>query len=159
MFEWSRKSLLLRIYTMTNRSALHHNNRVMPVFPLRSRGKPGDVSGLHLPKNLLEADSRNVMTLVNYNVAVARDEIVHHSVTVQTLNDRHVEKAPRSPASRTNLADFFNRKAKEGGEPLTPLVEELTAVNEYQRIDLPRSNQPSRDNGLSESGCGTQDSI
>ena len=56
MFEWTRERLLLRIHTVTNRPALHDDDRMMPVFALRRGGQADDVERFHLPENLLEAD-------------------------------------------------------------------------------------------------------
>jgi len=92
-------------------------------------------------------------------MAVVCDNVIHDLLAVQALNDGNVYHAVGAPATAANLTDALDRQIQKCREPLAPLVKQLAAVNENQRIDLSRGNQPGGNDCLAEGGRRAQDAV
>jgi hypothetical protein len=76
---------------MPHRTALHEQDRVVPVAAIRRRAQPDDVASRRRAHHPLEREGRNVMTLVDQHVAVLRDAVVDLAAAHQALDHRDVE--------------------------------------------------------------------
>ena len=91
MLEGPGCGLTLGIDTMSDRSALHEDDRMMPVLATDRRGQARDELGFCLPHNLLETVSRHMVALVDDDVSVRSHTIAHDSFVYEALNDRHIQ--------------------------------------------------------------------
>ncbi len=71
------------------------------------------------------------MALVNDDVTVARDEILHLVAPDETLEHGDIELSSRLVPSGADPADLGGRDAEEDGELSDPLLEQWTAVDEH----------------------------
>jgi hypothetical protein len=65
------------VHAMPHRAALHEDDRVVTVLASHSCREPEDESRLRLPHNLLEAVSRQMVTLVDDDLPVVRHAIIY----------------------------------------------------------------------------------
>ncbi|EXI75345.1 MAG: hypothetical protein AW07_01246 [Candidatus Accumulibacter sp. SK-11] len=137
---------------MTDRSALHEDDRVMPVLAGHGRRQAKDIPGLRSPDQLLKARRRQVMAFVHDQMTVVPDTVIDHAGADEALDQRHVERAVRLVAAAADAADGLGRQSQEACQPFDPLLQQLLAVHEHQRADAAPGDQPRRDNGLAESG-------
>jgi hypothetical protein len=91
----------------------------------------------------------NVMALVNDDVAIARDEILHLVAPDETLEHGVVESSSRLVPSGADPADLGGRDTEEYGELGDPLLEQWTAVDEHQRVSTATGDQGDAYDGLS----------
>ena len=83
---------------------------------------------------------------------VARDLIVHHALADKTLDEGHVEAAGRFLAAAADRSDFLRRQVQKACQSLHPLLEQLFAMHEHQRVDPALRDEPRRQHGLAEGG-------
>ena len=88
------------VHSMANRSALHEDDGMVAVLARDGRRQPHDESRLGLARHLLEAVRRQVMALVDDQMAVVGHAIIDDTFSDQTLNDGHVEQPGRSRFAR-----------------------------------------------------------
>ncbi len=142
--------------TMPNRSALHEDDRVVTVLARHGRGQTEDEPGLRLAGDALEALRRQMVALVDDEVPVVGDAIVDDALSDQALDDGDIEPAGGAIAPAANAADRFRRDAEERRQPLDPLVHELPAVDQDERVDAASGDQPRGDDRLAERRRGRQ---
>ena len=65
---------------MTDRTALHEDDRVMAVLPRHRRGQPQHVAGLGRPRDGFEAHGGEVMAFIDDDMAVIGDQIGHDAL-------------------------------------------------------------------------------
>ena len=94
-----------------------------------------------------------MVTLVDNDLAVVRNKIVNDPLLHQALNDGHVDETGRPASPAADTTKRFRGDIEEGGEPFDPLVEELTAMNENQRVHAAPGDQRRGHHGLAER-CG-----
>ena len=70
-------SLALGIHKISHRSALHENNRLMSILSEWCCSQSINIFRIGIPKNLLEADSRNMMTLIHNNHTIVPNQILY----------------------------------------------------------------------------------
>ena len=90
------------------------------------------------------------MTFVHDDLPVVLHAGIDHALARKRLEKRHVQ--PSRPSIRTS-ADASNlsfRNSQEFRETSNPLQLQLTAIDEYQRVDLPFGNHVGGDNRLAE---------
>jgi hypothetical protein len=92
--------LLLRVHSVPNRSALHEDDRMVPVLPRDRRRETGDKSRFGLSRHLLETVCRQVMTFIDNQVTVVGDTIVDDTLP-KALND--TTQSSQGPASPTPI--------------------------------------------------------
>jgi hypothetical protein len=81
---------------MPNWAALHENDRMVAVLACDGRRQANDKSGLGLAYHLLETVRRQVMALVDDDMAVVGDAVVDHAPSDETLNNADVNLSSRS---------------------------------------------------------------
>ena len=139
---------------MPNRSALHEDDRVMAVLPRNGRRQPQNETSLRASDDLFEAVRRYVVAFVDDDVSVISHAIVNGTFTDEALNHGDIDDAGWFVSSTNDSANRLRRLAQKRREPLNPLIEELPAVHEHQRIHATLRNEPRGNNGLAERRCG-----
>ena len=100
-----------------------------------------------------------MVALVNNDVSIFGHEVLDLSIPMQALNDRYVDVACPFGFASTNLSDFVHWNFEEHRQPLSPLIEQLLAMDYHQHVGLPFSNQPCRDGRLAECSRRTDQSV
>jgi hypothetical protein len=159
MLEGARRRLCASIYLMSNRTALHEDDRMVTVLACDSCRQAKDESGPGLTRNLFETVRRQMVAFVNDHVAVIGDEVSDHALADETLNDADVNPSGRSTSASADSTDRFGRYIEERRYPLDPLIEQLAPMDQHERIDAALSDKPRSDNGLAKCGGGRQDTI
>ena len=98
MVEGPSRCLLLGIDAMTDRAALHEDDRVVAVLPRHRRRQAEHVSGLGLPRDGFEAHGGEVMAFVDDNMAVIGDQIGDDTLPNQALHKGDIDDS-RSASS------------------------------------------------------------
>ena len=128
---------------------------MVTVLARDGRRQSDDESSVCLPRDGFEAVGRQVVALVDDDVSIVGDTIVHNSLLDQTLNDGDVDEPVRPGTPTADPTDRLRRQAKERRESFNPLIEQLTPVHEDQRVHAALGNQPRGDDGLAKRGrCG-----
>ena len=117
--------LLLGVNAVSNRSAVHEDDRVMAVLARQGGGQPRDVSRLGAPGNLLKAGRREMVTFVHDQMTVLANAIIHHAVANQTLHQRHVQSAGGLLLPSPDAADGLGGQPEKSRESLHPLLHQL----------------------------------
>ena len=76
---------------MTNRPALHEDDRMVAVLAGDGRGQARDELRLCPADDLLETLSGQVVAFVNDEMSVVSHQVTHHVLSHQALDDRHVQ--------------------------------------------------------------------
>ncbi len=145
MLECSRGCLCPRVHSMPDRSALHEDDGMVPVLACNGRRQPYDESGLGWARAQLEAVGRQVMTLVNDQMAVLGHAVINHALPDETLNDGDVEQPGRPASAAANATNRLGGHAEERREPLDPLVEQLTPMDDHERAHAAPGDEPGGD--------------
>ena len=114
MFEWTRECLFLCIHPVTNRSALHDDDRMMTVLASDSLRQAHDEASLRLPRYGLETVGRKVMAFVHDDVSVVGDAVIDDTLLDQALDDGDIDDSGRLGAPTADGADRLDRQAEEG---------------------------------------------
>ena len=75
---------------MSNRTALHEDDRMVAVLACDGCRQANDESGFGLACHLLETVRRQVMALVDDHMAVLGDAVIDYAFADETLNDADV---------------------------------------------------------------------
>src|SRR6266513_2342940 len=135
---------------MSNRPALHEDDRVLTVTADGGCGEAEDVTRLGAFQDRLEGKRRQMMTLVHNDVAVALDEIADLAFSGKRLHHCDVDPPgglvlPASDHSNKILCVIEKRL-----QPLLPLREQLGAVYQNQRVYAPPGDDGRRRHCLAE---------
>ena len=95
-----------------------------------------------------EALRRQVVALVDDDVSVVGDAIVHDALLDEALNDGDVDESVRPGRATADTTDRLRRQAEERRESLDPLIEQLAPMDEDQRVHAALGDQPRGDDGL-----------
>jgi len=95
-------------------------------------GEPQNEPGLGPADDLLEAASRQMMTLVHDDLTVLRHAILDDALSYQALNDGHIERTGRFLVAASDASNRLGRQIEERRKPLDPLLQQLAAVYENQ---------------------------
>ena len=133
---------------MSNRAALHEDDRMVAVLTRDGRRQADHKSGFGLACKLLETVRRQVMALVDDYMAVLGDAVIDDALSDETLNNANVDVSSRSTSSAADSTDCFRRDVEKCRQPLDPLIEQLAPMNEHERVDTALSNEPRGDHGL-----------
>ena len=98
------------------------------------------------------------MALIDDEVAIFRHAILDDALVDQALDHGHVQRAGRLLVSAADAADRLRRQAEECRKPIDPLLQQLAAVHEHERVDSALRDEPGGDDRLAEGGRGRQDS-
>ena len=156
MPEGAGGGLRLRIDRMPHRPALHDNDRMVAVLASDRGGEPQDEPGLGPADDLLEAPGRQMVTLVHDDLAVLRHAILDDALVDQALNHGHVQRTGCLLVAASYAANRLGRQTEEHRQPLDPLLQQLAAMHEDQRIDAALGDQPGGNDRLAEGGRGRQ---
>ena len=125
MIERSRGSLDARVHAVAHRPALHGDNRMMPILAGHSRRQPHHEPRLCLSHDRLEGLRRQMVTLVDDDVAVVGDQVIDDVLLDEALYEGYIKQTCRSLAAAGHTADRLRRNAQERRKSLDPLIEEL----------------------------------
>lgn len=90
---------------------------MVAVLP-RGRGRqPKHVPRTGCSRHLLERSGGQMVALVEDQVPMAGHQVVHPTLATQTLEQRHVDQASRSPPA-ADLANPLGIDTQEGGQPV-----------------------------------------
>ena len=131
----------------------------MTVLALRRGGQADDVASFHLPQHLLEAHRREMVTLIDNDVTVVRHEVVHDLLAVQALDDGDIDNVRGASASTADLADALDGQIQKRSEPLAPLIQELAAMHEDERVGFARGNESRGHNRFAEGSGRAKDAF
>ena len=92
-------------------------------------------------------------------MAIVTDEIAHLAIADETLDQRDVDAPGRFAPAATNDADVAINDRKECLQSFAPLVEELLAMNQHQRVAAPGRNHFCTDDGLAKRRRGGQRAV
>src|SRR3974377_2195732 len=98
------------------------------------------------------------MALIDDYLPIFGYNVIHRALAIQALEKRDVDRASRLPATRADLADIFQRKIQKNRKTFPPLVEELSAMYQNQRVGLSCCNHPGCKHSLSEGRAGGEHS-
>lgn len=76
---------------MADRAALHKNNRVVSITPDRRGGQADDISGLGLLENRLEGKCRDVVALIDDDLAIFIEQFGQVFSVRQGLHDGNID--------------------------------------------------------------------
>src|SRR5262249_12811437 len=138
------------IHPIPDSPALHQDDRMMTVLTKWRSRQTEHVTRPHLAQDLFETERGKVMALIDDHLPIFSYDVVHHALAIQALEKRDVDRASRPPATRTDLANIFQRKIQKSRKTFPPLVEELSTMYQYQRVGLSCRNYPGRNHSLSE---------
>ncbi len=96
------------------------------------------------------------MALIDDHMAVLDNAVIHDAFSDETLNNGDINLASRAISSSADSSDRFRRDIEERRETLNPLVEQLTAMNQHERVHAAPGDEPRGDDGLAERCCGCQ---
>ncbi len=115
MIERPSRRLAPGIDGEAHRAELHLGDRVKAVPPARRGRQPGNEAGLHLGQYSLEGHGRDVVALVDDDMAVRRDQVVDAARARETLDHRHVQPPIGRMLAGADLANSLGSEAEEHG--------------------------------------------
>ena len=146
----------LRARPEPHRTALHEHDRMVAVLARHGRRQPQHVLDLRPARDLLEADGGEMVALVDDEMAVVGDDVVHLVAAHEALNDGNVYDACGLAPAAADLPDGGGGQIQERPEPRDPLVHELAAVNQNEGVGSAGGQQRCRDDCLAERGSRRQ---
>jgi len=105
MFERSRRRLHASIHLMSDRTALHEDDRMVTVLACDGCRQADYKSGFGLAYYLLETVRRQVMALVDNHMAVLGDAVIDHALSDETLNYADVDVSSRAAPTTSDSTD------------------------------------------------------
>ena len=103
----------LGIDPMTNRPALHEDDRMVAILAGDGRGQARDKLRLRPADDLLETLSGQVVAFVNDEMSIVSHQVTHHVLAHQALDDRHVQRTRRLFSPAADSADGFGRQTQK----------------------------------------------
>ena len=114
-------------------TALHRDDRLVTISTVRRRGQARDVSGWEGREHAFGLNGRDVVALVDHNVAVGADEVMEVIAARECLDHRDVDLPRQAAPAGAEPADRPRRDVEELAEPFAPLLDQRFAVNEHER--------------------------
>ena len=134
MPERALPGLRLRARPEPDRTALHEDDRMVAVPARDRRREPEHVFRLRAAGDGLEADGGDMVALVDHEMPVVGDDVVHLALAHQALYDADIDDAAGLAPAAADPSDSRCGKIEERLEPCDPLFHELAAVNQHQRV-------------------------
>ena len=159
MIEATLSRFYARIDPISYRSALHEDDRVMPVFARDRCREPKHKASLRSARHSFEGRSGDVVAFINDQVPITGYRIRDFTFPYEALDQRDVD-APRGlafPAANGSNRTSVNRE--ERLEAFDPLREQLATMHENQRATPALGNRSRRDNGLAKRCSGREDAL
>jgi hypothetical protein len=79
------------------------------------------------------------------HVPVLGDEVFHFFLAMKAPDHRNVDNAGRLRVTAAHLTDLVHRHVQKHRQAFTPLIEELLAMDDNERVDAALRDQPRRD--------------
>src|SRR6056297_803255 len=98
-----------------------------------------------------------MVTLIDNDVPVVGDPVLDDAFPHETLDNRHIDLPCELLSSTTDATNRTWRNPEKLGQSIHPLVEQLPAVDKYQRIDTSLCDDRCRHNSLAKRRGGRQD--
>src|SRR5262249_46921802 len=105
MFERSRRRLHASIHLMSDRTALHEDDRMVTVLARDGCRQADCESGFGPAYYLLKAVRRQVMALVDNHMAVLGDAVIGHALSDETLKYADVDVSSRATPTTSDSTD------------------------------------------------------
>lgn len=134
-------------------SALHEDDGMMPILAGDGGLQSENETPPGAPGHLFEADSGQMMTFINDQMAVSSDDIVDLAFSDQALDQRHIDDARRLALAAANPADVFRIDFEKGSQAFHPLIEQCATMDKDERVALTLGNQRGSDHRFTKRGC------
>lgn len=105
MFEGPLFRLFSGIHPVPDRPAMHKNNGMMAILPCRGGRQAIHIFRMNALEDLLKAERRNMVALIDDHHSVTLDQILDFASNVQRLHDRHINHSARASLARSDLTD------------------------------------------------------
>ena len=133
---------------MADRAALHRDDRLMTVTPVRGRGEARDVARRDRRKHTFHLHRRHVVAFVDHDMSVGADEGVKVVSPRECLNHRDVDPLRQTASAAAEPSNRLRRDVEELGKPFGPLLDEGLAVDEDKSGAPAGGDQVRRKHGL-----------
>ena len=143
-------------HSVANGTALHEDNWVVTVLASDGRRQPHNESRLGLAYHLLEAPRRQVVTLVDDQVAVVGQAVLDDTFPDETLDNGDVEQSGRPGLASADSTDRLWGQVEERREALDPLLEQRTPMHKHERAYTALCDEPGGDHRLAKRRRGGQ---
>ena len=144
--------LRARVNAMSNRAALHENDRMVAILARHGRGQPEDISRLCPAGHKLKARRRQMVAFVNDKMTIVRHQVGYFALPHEALDQRDINDTGRLAAPAADDADILRIDIEKCLEAFHPLAEQLPTMDEHERIQAPLSNERCGHNRLAEGG-------
>lgn len=113
MLEGARRGLCTGIDLVSNRTALHEDDRIVTILACDGCRQAKYELGPCLACNLFETVRRQMVAFVDDHVAVIGDEVSDHALADEALNDADVDPSSRSTSASADSTDRCGRYLEE----------------------------------------------
>ena len=137
---------------------VHQNKRMLPVPADKRSREPQPVMGGAFSDNALKRSGGNMVALIHNNMTVILYPFLNCVFFYQALHYRNINNAGQFLFVTAETADVLFGNTKKLIYPLRPLVQQLFAVNQNDRINFSLGDNPERYNGFSKSGGSRKNS-
>src|SRR6185312_3155792 len=97
-----------------------------------------------------------MVAFIHDKMAIVGHEVGYLALPHQALDERNVDEACRPPSPTPNDPDVIGVNIKERAKLGYPLIQQLLAMNQHQRVPVTLRYEIGRHNRLSESRCRRQ---
>ena len=157
VFEGTSQGLRLGSRPVPDGTALHEDDRMVSVPARNGSRQPEHIPGLRAARDRLETHCGKVVALVDHKLPVVGDDVVHFPFAHEALNHADIDEAAWLALAATDLPDGGRGKIEECRELRDPLIHELQAVDQHERVGAPRGDHGCRNHGLAEPGRRRED--
>src|SRR5580658_11255999 len=137
---------------MTHRSALHEDNRMVPILAGHCRGQSQHIPRLRAPRDQFEAKRGQMMTLIDDEMTVTSDLVRHLRLADETLDQCNVDSTRGLTATATDRTDISSVHRQKLMEAIDPLLQQLLSMHQHQRVDSSVGDECRGDHGFAEGG-------
>src|SRR6266404_2546503 len=97
----------------TNRTALHINDRLVPIFSSRCSRQSQNIFYFDFAKDPFKGNRRKMVALIHNHVAIVGNEIFYCPFMLQTLNYSNIDQTGSFGFSSAELPDVPNRQSQK----------------------------------------------
>lgn len=138
------------------RSTLHEDDGILPVAACRCCAQSQDILGSDALQDRLEGSRADVVALIDDHLAIAIDERLDLAFVRKGLHHRNVDLAAGLGLAANDGANPIASDVRERQQTLMPLLEQVRAVNQNQRIDSPPGDERRGHDGFTGGGRGAE---
>ena len=139
-----------------HRTALHRDDPIVTVSAVRSGGQADHVARGRRAQYLLGRNSRNVVALVDDDLAVRARSSGGVLAAREALHHRNVDRPGRLALPRADRPDRRRIEIEELSQALHPLLGQRLAADENERRPAPSRNWANRDDRPADPGRRTK---